>query len=106
MAVDLSFMIGGEAGQGIQSMSFVLGKTLMRGGYEVFISQDFESRIRGGHSSARVRSCRQADTGRFGEVDILIALNAETIDIHRKDLDPAGVIICDRERLKIGETES
>ncbi len=56
MAVDTSIMIGGEAGQGIQSMSFVLGKTLMRGGYEVFISQDFESRIRGGHSFARVRT--------------------------------------------------
>jgi len=42
MAVDLSFMIGGEAGQGIQSMSFVFGKTLTRGGNEIYISQDFE----------------------------------------------------------------
>src|SRR5512136_182453 len=102
MAVDLNFVIGGEAGQGIQSMSFVLGKTMMRGGSEVFISQDFESRIRGGHSSASVRSADMRIQAVSDEVDILIALNAETIDIHQKQMNSAGLILCDCERLKVG----
>jgi len=104
MAVDLSFMIGGEAGQGIQSMSFVFGKTLMRGGYEIYISQDFESRIRGGHSSASVRSADKRIQAVSDKTDILIALDTETIDIHKKDMDSAGLTICDRERLKIGSS--
>lgn len=105
MAVDLGFMIGGEAGQGIQSMSFVLGKTLMRGGHEVFISQDFESRIRGGHSFARVRTADKKIEAVSDRVDILIALNSETTDIHRGEVDPAGFIVCDREKTKVNETE-
>ncbi len=103
MAVDISFVVGGEAGQGIQSMSFVLGKTLMRGGYEVFITQDFESRIRGGHSSAKVRAADKQIQAVSDKADILMAMNAETIDIHKGEMDAAGLVICDRGKLKIGE---
>ena len=50
MPIDLNFMVGGEAGQGIQTIGFVLGKTMARGGLHVFADQDYESRIRGGHN--------------------------------------------------------
>jgi len=103
MAVDISFVVGGEAGQGIQSMSFVLGKTLMRGGYEVLITQDFESRIRGGHSFARVRAAERHIQATSEKIDILIALNAETIDLHKGEMDAAGLVICDRGKLKTGD---
>ncbi len=105
MGVDINFVIGGEAGQGIQSMSVTLGKTLMRGGYEVFISQDFESRIRGGHSSAAVRIADRPIAAMSGGADILIALNAETIDIHRPEMAPGSLTICDREALKLAASE-
>jgi 2-oxoglutarate/2-oxoacid ferredoxin oxidoreductase subunit alpha len=104
MAVDTSIMIGGEAGQGIQSLSFILGKTLMRGGYEVFIGQDFESRIRGGHSFARVRTADKEIQAVSEKVDILVALNSETIDIHRGEVDPAGFVVFDRTKTKVSET--
>mgnify|MGYP005850069613 CR=1 FL=1 len=55
MPVDLNILIGGEAGQGVQSVGAVLARTAVRGGYEVFADQDIESRIRGGHSFSRVR---------------------------------------------------
>jgi len=103
MAVDISFVVGGEAGQGIQSMSFVLGKAMMRGGYEVLITQDFESRIRGGHSFARVRAAERHIQATSEKIDILIALNAETIDLHKGEMDPAGLVICDRGKLKTSD---
>jgi len=101
MAVDINLMVGGEAGQGIQSVSLILGKTMMRGGYEVFISQDFESRIRGGHSFARVRAAEKHIEAISEMVDILMALNAETIDVHKREINATGVIICDCARLNI-----
>ena len=37
-------------------------------------------------------------------VDILVALNSETIDIHRGEVDPAGLIVFDRTKTKVDET--
>lgn len=48
MDVDVSIRIGGEAGQGMQSIGFAIGKVFTRHGYYTFINQDVESRIRGG----------------------------------------------------------
>jgi 2-oxoglutarate ferredoxin oxidoreductase subunit alpha len=56
MPVDLNIMVGGEAGQGIQTIGFILGKTLSGSGLHVFADQDYESRIRGGHNFFRVRN--------------------------------------------------
>ena len=87
MELHLNFMVGGEAGQGVQSIGFILAKTFARGGYHVFADQDYESRIRGGHNSLRVR-VKDSPTGAINEtVDILLALNKESIDLHQPELD-------------------
>ncbi|XUX00931.1 MAG: 2-oxoacid:acceptor oxidoreductase subunit alpha [Dehalogenimonas sp.] len=95
MADDLNIMIGGEAGQGVQSVGSVLARSLLRGGYEIFADQDFESRIRGGHSFTRVRASKNPVASALEPIDILVALNAETIEIHRKALLPGGTLIYD-----------
>ena len=64
--MDYSIKIGGEAGQGIQTIGDALGRVFARSGYHVFSNQDYESRIRGGHFEfqpepvdveALIRSC-------------------------------------------------
>lgn len=95
MGTDINFMIGGEAGQGVQSVGFVLAKAFARGGYHVFADQDYESRVRGGHNFFRVR-VRDARVGAIAEiVDMLLALNKESIDLHRKEVSKKGVIVFD-----------
>jgi 2-oxoglutarate ferredoxin oxidoreductase subunit alpha len=101
MAVDLNLMVGGEAGQGIQTIGFVLGKTMARGGLHVFADQDYESRIRGGHNFFRVRVKDTEVKSQTEKLDILIALNKQTVDLHRNELKPDGVIILDKENLKM-----
>ncbi len=95
MAEELNIMIGGEAGQGVQSVGFVLAKALVRGGYEIFADQDFESRIRGGHSFSRVRASITPVAASREPIDILVALNAETIELHRQEIQPGGIIVFD-----------
>jgi len=46
MSVDLTLKIGGEAGQGMQTIGYVLSKTSARGGFYLFANQDYMSRIR------------------------------------------------------------
>jgi len=98
MPIDFNFMVGGEAGQGLQSLGFLLAKVFARGGYHIFADQDYESRVRGGHNFFRIR-VKDSQVNAIAEsVDILIALNKESIDLHQKELSPDGVIIYDGEK--------
>lgn len=95
MPTEVNIMVGGEAGQGLQSVGFILAKAFARGGYHVFADQDYESRIRGGHSFFRVRAGDAPINAISEPLDFLLALNRETIDLHRKELRQSGVVIFD-----------
>ncbi len=93
MPVDINLMVGGEAGQGVQSVGFVLSKALARGGFHIFADQDYDSRIRGGHNFFRVRA-RDTEVGTISEtLDLLLALNQETVDLHWQRMARDGVIV-------------
>ncbi|MEN8614839.1 2-oxoacid:acceptor oxidoreductase subunit alpha [Dehalogenimonas sp. THU2] len=98
MSTDLNILVGGEAGQGVQSVGSVLARAMMRGGYEVFADQDFESRIRGGNSFTRVRISSDPVQSPLEKADMVVALNAETIDLHLSEIRGGGIIIYDGEK--------
>lgn len=100
MNAHLNVMVGGEAGQGVQSVGFILAKAFARGGYHIFADQDYESRIRGGHNFYRVRVADSKIAAIAEAVDILVALNKETIELHRGEVAAKGVIIFDNEKIK------
>jgi len=101
MPLDVNFLVGGEAGQGIQTIGFVLGKTMARGGLHVFTDQDYESRIRGGHNFFRVRVKDEEVKAHNEKLDILIALNKETVELHKNDMKENGIVILDGQALKM-----
>jgi len=96
----LNVMIGGEAGQGVQSVGFILAKAFARGGYYVFADQDYESRIRGGHNFFRVRVGDKNIAAIAEPIDVLLALNKESVDLHKEQLAERGVIVFDVEKTK------
>lgn len=100
MAQTVNLMIGGEAGQGVQSGGLLLGKAFARWGYQVFADQDYESRVRGGHNFFRVRVSRTPVYAIAEAIDILIAFNKESIDLHRREMASGGTIIYDGEKVK------
>jgi len=106
MPAEMNFMIGGEAGQGVQSIGFLLSKAFARGGHHIFADQDYESRIRGGYSFFRVRVKDKPVYAVVEPVDMLLALNKETIDLHLKELTPRGIIIYDGEKIKLTNSDS
>ena len=92
---DSNVMMAGEAGQGVQSVGFILCKALARGGFHVFADQDYESRVRGGHNFFRIRA-QDTEVGAISEtLDMLLALNKESIDLHQKEMAKDGLIIFD-----------
>jgi 2-oxoglutarate ferredoxin oxidoreductase subunit alpha len=95
--MDYTIRIGGEAGQGLQTMGAALAKIFSRMRYHVFTHQDYMSRIRGGHNFYQIRISDQPISSSRALVHILIALNSETIDIHYDDLHEDGIILFDPE---------
>ena len=92
-----NILIGGEAGQGLQTIASILGKTLFREGYEVFTTKNYMSRVRGGHNFIKVRFGNEEITASSKKLDLIVALNQETIDKHQEDLKEEGKILSEKE---------
>jgi 2-oxoglutarate ferredoxin oxidoreductase subunit alpha len=95
MAIDLNIVIGGAAGQGVHTITGLLAKILVRQGCRVLFVQDYQSRIRGGHLFNRIRVADQLLISSREGIDLLVALNQETVALHQGELSPEGVIIYD-----------
>ncbi len=104
MATDISFMIGGEAGQGLQSIGYILAKSLAKGGLYVFANQDNESRIRGGHNFFQVRASAKAVQAVSERLHVIIALDERTMTERRRDLVEGGVILFDVDKIETTES--
>ena len=100
MKKDLTIMIGGAAGQGLQVIGQVLSRALARTGLHVFANQEYESRIRGGHSFFQIRASTTRVDAQHDTVDILVALNEETIHLHEGQTAPHGLVMYDSDLIK------
>ncbi|HXK71979.1 MAG TPA: 2-oxoacid:acceptor oxidoreductase subunit alpha [Clostridia bacterium] len=90
-----NLLIGGAAGQGIDTTSAILEKILKRAGYSVFTCRDFMSRIRGGHNFYLMRFGEKEVISHSYNLDGIIAMDEETINIHSNELKKDGFILCD-----------
>lgn len=97
--MDYSIKIGGEAGQGIQTIGDTLGHVFARSGHYVFTNQDYASRIRGGHNFYQIRLSDRPVMAPKEAMDILVALDKESIRLHERELRSRGQIIYDSETL-------
>ena len=93
--MDYSIRIGGEAGQGLQVVGSMLARVLSRFGYHVFTNQDYMSRIRGGHNFYQIRFSENPVSASTDRIDLLLALDANTVDIHRASVREGGIILYD-----------
>jgi 2-oxoglutarate ferredoxin oxidoreductase subunit alpha len=98
--MDYSIKIGGEAGQGIQTIGGTIARVFSRYGYHVFSHQDYESRVRGGHNFYQIRFSDKPISASRDAIDILVALDKESIALHEKELSETGMIIYDSSILK------
>ncbi|MDD5492115.1 MAG: 2-oxoacid:acceptor oxidoreductase subunit alpha [bacterium] len=105
MNLDYNIVIGGKAGQGLQTISDALSKLFLRGGYEVFTSQDYMSRVRGGHNYFMTRVSDQPVGAQKPKIDLLIALDQETIDLHWSDLEPEAFVFYDGESVHLSRED-
>lgn len=101
MTNKINFIIGGEAGMGVTTIGNMFGKLLKNHGLNVITSNDFPSLIRGGHNFNYVRADSEPIYSPINRVDILVALNKETVMKHHEQLHEGGALIYDENKIKL-----
>ncbi len=93
--MDLNLVLAGEAGQGLKTLESLVGKALFRAGFNIFSSKDYMSRVRGGHNFMSIRFGSEPIQAPKEEIDILVALNDESIEKHQHKVHEDGFILYD-----------
>ena len=96
----LKLLAGGEAGDGVFAVSDMLALMFARAGLEILTTQTYSSRIRGGHINASVRVAERELFSQGDELDLLIALDLETVELHRKTVRDGGIVLYDNSQGK------
>ena len=90
---EVSVLIGGKAGEGISSAGTVIAHLLGQLGYRVHMYFDYPSLIKGGHNFAIVRGAQEKIGAVRNRVDIILALDQETLRVHEGRLKDRGVVV-------------
>jgi 2-oxoglutarate ferredoxin oxidoreductase subunit alpha len=101
MEKQFNFKIGGEAGFGIMVTGLMFSKTATRSGYHIFDYTEYPSLIRGGHNTYQVTVSQDEVFASPNKVDLLVALNQETSEIHVPELNPGAGLIFDNKEFAL-----
>lgn len=95
--------VGGAAGEGVKKAGMGIGALLRDMGFEIYLSVDYPSLIRGGHNFVRISFSKPTSAPGFSvaskiwcdykKLDILVCLNEETKGIHKNELKENAEII-------------
>ncbi len=98
---DISVVLAGAAGQGIETVAGMLASILKDTGHHVFVTREFMSRIRGGTNSVQLRVASERVAAYVLRTDIAIPLDKSGLP-HLDKYSRIGentIIICEREAL-------
>lgn len=108
--------VGGAAGDGVKKAGIKIASFLKDRGYEVYLSFDYPSLIRGGHNFARLSARYEITNGLtndneykkriwcdYSKLDLLIVSNEESIELHKDELKGGAKIIKDIPLSQISE---
>ena len=80
--MDFNILVGGAAGQGVDTVAKVLEFIIKKQGVEVFFHKDYMSRVRGGHNFHQIRFSDRPIYSHRESLDVLLALDATTVKLH------------------------
>lgn len=96
---DISLVLGGAAGQGVQTVEALLVAVLKREGYNVFASKEYMSRIRGGSNSTEIRITNKKRAAFVNRIDLLFALDKDVVPHLKKRISTKTIILGEKEKI-------
>lgn len=94
--MEYNILIGGSAGQGLDTLSDFLERSIKKFGFYVFSNKDYMSRVRGGHNFIQIRFGENKIYSHKNELDLILALDENTISYQKDRLKDDGIIISDK----------
>jgi 2-oxoglutarate ferredoxin oxidoreductase subunit alpha len=91
----LSWMIGGPQGSGVDSGANIFSRAVAYGGLYVYGKREYHSNIKGEHSNYVVRVDSKPVLSHLDEIDFLVTFDPETLFRHIHKVVPGGVLIYD-----------
>jgi len=93
MANEITVGIAGAAGDGLDRTGETLARTAARLGLHLFTYNSYQSLIRGGHTWLRLRLSEEKVDNHGDHLNVLIALNQDSLERHAREVEPGGAII-------------
>jgi len=97
---EFSILIGGRAGFGIDKSGAIISFIVNSLGYSVYTYRDYPSIIRGGHTFSIIRAAGGRISSHRNAVDYILALNQDTVALHKQRVKESSVIIYDADNVK------
>ncbi len=101
----VSIRIAGANGDGVESSGALLMKVASKSGLHVFGYRGYQSIIRGGHVWYQVRLGDEKLSSHGEKIDILIALNQDSIKNQKSHLNDGAVVIFDPSKVSASEID-
>lgn len=98
---NVTWKIGGEAGEGIMVTGLLFSKSCVRAGLQAFDYTEYPSLIRGGHNTYLTQVSENEIFSHDRSIEILVALNQETLNKHIEELSAGGAVVYDPDDKKI-----
>lgn len=92
---DLSWMIGGPQGSGVDSSANLFGRACVAGGLWIFGKREYHSNIMGEHSYFQIHASAKPVGSHLDPVHLLATFEDSTARIHAHELVPGGALIYD-----------
>ena len=96
---DVSIVLCGAAGQGVQTVEQLLTHLFKRSGYNLFSTKEYMSRVRGGSNSTELRVSSRPVRAYLDRIDILFPLNREAMRHVKHRITGETIILGEKEAL-------
>ncbi|MHC4637982.1 MAG: 2-oxoacid:acceptor oxidoreductase family protein [Planctomycetota bacterium] len=95
----ISIVLCGQAGQGIQTVEYLLTRIFKLAGCNVFATKEYMSRIRGGMNSTAIRISSGPVRASVSRIDIIVPLNKGAIQHVKEKISPKTIILGEEENV-------
>ncbi len=93
MATEITIGIAGAAGDGLDRTGDTLARTAARLGLHLYTYNSYQSLIRGGHTWLRLRISEEKVDNHGDHLNVLMALNQDSLERHAREVEPGGAIL-------------
>ena len=97
---DISIVLCGEAGQGIQTVEQLFTKIVKKAGFNIFSTKEYMSRVRGGSNSTQLRVSTEPVNAYINRIDILIILSEDSIKHLGNRVSKKTIILGEKNHIK------